>query len=121
MQTVTPYLLYEDSAAAIDFLVRAFSFREKLRYAGEDGRVNHAELELGHGLVFLGSPGGDYRTPEQSGVMVHVYVDDVDAHYARATAAGADVEGEPVDQPYGVRSYGVLDPEGHQWWFVKPL
>ncbi|MEX1009225.1 MAG: VOC family protein [Acidimicrobiia bacterium] len=52
---------------------------------------------------------------------MYVSVDDVDTHYARATAAGADVEGEPVDQPYGVRSYGALDPEGHQWWFVKPL
>jgi uncharacterized glyoxalase superfamily protein PhnB len=54
-------------------------------------------------------------------VGMYVYVDDVDAHYARAQAADADVEGEPIDQPYGVRSYGVLDPEGHQWWFVKPL
>ena len=54
-------------------------------------------------------------------VGMYVYVDDVDAHYARAHAAGAEVEGEPVDQPSGVRSYGAIDAEGHQWWFVKPI
>ena len=121
MQTVTPYLLYEDSDAAIDFLVRAFGFRETLRHAGEDGRVNHAELELGGGTIYLGSPGGDYRTPQQAGVMVHVYVDDVDAHFARAREAGAAIDSEPKDQPYGDRSYHAKDPEGHSWYFAQHL
>jgi uncharacterized glyoxalase superfamily protein PhnB len=119
MQTVTPYLLYEDSEAAIDFLVRAFGFRERLRFAGEDGRVNHAELELGDGEVMLGSPGGDFKVPERAGVMVHVHVEDVDAHFARAREAGARIEDEPKDQPYGDRSYHARDGEGHSWYFSQ--
>jgi uncharacterized glyoxalase superfamily protein PhnB len=119
VQTVTPYLLYADAEAAIDFLVRAFGFRERLRYAGEDGRVNHAELVLGEGEIMLGAPGGEYRTPEQSGVMVHVYLDDVDAHFDAAREAGARIESEPKDQPYGDRSYHARDTEGHSWYFSQ--
>jgi PhnB protein len=121
MQSVTPYLLYEDSEAAIEFLVRAFGFHEKLRHTAENGRVNHAELELGHGQVFIGSPGGDYRTPERSGVLVHVYVDDVDEHFARARDAGATIVDEPKDQPYGDRSYHAEDPEGQSWHFAQHM
>jgi uncharacterized glyoxalase superfamily protein PhnB len=53
-----------------------------------------------------------------SGLVVHV--DDVDQHYERARAAGADVDTEPTDRPYGQREYGVRDPEGHRWWFATP-
>jgi uncharacterized glyoxalase superfamily protein PhnB len=119
-QTVFPYLLYEDAAAAIDWLVRAFSFTEKLRYAGDDGIVNHAELAIGEGSIMLGAPGGDYRSPKSSGcapAQVQVYVDDVDAHYARAKAAGAEIRQGLADTPYGDRRYDAYDPEGHLWMF----
>jgi uncharacterized glyoxalase superfamily protein PhnB len=119
-QTVFPYLLYEDAAAMIDWLVRAFGFTEKLRYAGDDGVVNHAELAIGEGSVMLGAPGGDYRSPKSSGgapAQVQVYVDDVDAHYARAKAAGAEIRQELADMPYGDRRYDAYDPEGHLWMF----
>ena len=119
VQAITPYLLYADSETAIDFLVDAFGFREVLRHTGDDGRVNHAELALGDGEVMLGTPPGGFEAPRESGVMVHVYVDDIDAHFSRAQEAGAEIESEPMDQPYGDRSYHVKDPEGHSWYFSQ--
>ena len=118
---VTPYLLYEDADAAVDFLTNAFGFTEKVRMRGKDGKTNHAELELGGGIVMLGSPGGDYKSPDGLGgrtVLTYVYVDDVDAHYERAQAAGAHIERELADQFYGDRSYNAHDPEGHAWSFA---
>jgi uncharacterized glyoxalase superfamily protein PhnB len=118
---VMPYLLYEDSDAALDFLTNAFGFAEKLRMTDDDGRVNHAEVEIGgDGVVMLGTPGSDYKNPSRLGgktCSIYVYVDDVDAHYERAKAAGAKITREPEDQFYGDRNYGVEDPEGHEWYF----
>jgi PhnB protein len=121
--TITPYLAYEDTNAAIEFLSSAFGFRERLRYEDE-GKVTHAELELGGDSVFLGFPGPDYRNPKRLGgstVSVHVYVDDVDAHYAHAKAAGAEITAEPTDEEYGDRRYDAVDPEGHRWHFAQRL
>ena len=123
-QTVTPYLLYEDASAALDWLARAFGFREQDRLAGPDGKVAHAEMDVGDGSsVFLGGPGGDYRSPRAVGrtALVYVYVEDVDAHCASAREAGAEVAEEPSDQPYGDRRYAAEDPEGHLWYFARPL
>lgn len=118
---VTPYLLYEDSDGALDFLIRAFGFTEKLRMTDDNGRVNHAEVTIGDdGVVMLGTPGSDYQNPRKLGGKtqnVYVYVDDVDAHYEQAKAAGATITREPKDQFYGDRNYGVEDPEGHEWYF----
>lgn len=107
----------------IEWLTNAFGFRERFKEVRQDGSLGRVEMELGDAVIMMGDPPG-YKNPKHLGqvsVGMYVYVDDVDAHDARAQGAGADVEGKPVDQPYGVRSYGVLDPEGHQWWFVKPL
>jgi uncharacterized glyoxalase superfamily protein PhnB len=123
-QTVTPYLLYEDAGAAIEWLEHAFGFREKDRIAGPEGEVAHAELDVGDGSrVFLGGPGGDYRSPKAVGrtALVYVYVGDVDAHCARAREAGAEITEEPNDQRYGDRRYAAEDPEGHVWYFATPL
>ncbi len=119
-QTVFPYLLYEDAGAMVDWLSRAFGFEEKLRFAGEDGVVNHAELTIGGGSIMLGAPGGDFRSPKHGGgapAQVQVYVDDVDAHYERAKAAGAEIRQELADMPYGDRRYDAYDAEGHLWMF----
>ena len=120
---VAPYLLYEDLAAAISFLVEAFGFEERFRMTGADGRANHVELGVGDdGLVMAGSPAGDYRNPRHLGAstqLVYVYVDDIDAHYARAKAAGAEILEEPSDQFYGDRRYACVDREGHQWTFAQ--
>ena len=124
MQTVTPYLLYEDAGAALDWLAKAFGFREKERVEGPDGAVAHAEMDVGDGSsVFLGGPGGDYRNPKAVGLtsLVYVYVEDVDVHHARAAAAGAEIAEEPHDEPYGERRYAAEDPEGHRWYFATPL
>ena len=124
MQTVTPYLLYEDAGAALDWLAKAFGFREKERVEGPGGAVAHAEMDVGDGSsVFLGGPGGDYRGPKEVGLtsLVYVYVEDVDVHHARAAAAGAEIAEEPHDEPYGERRYAAEDPEGHRWYFATPL
>jgi uncharacterized glyoxalase superfamily protein PhnB len=117
---IIPYVLYADVDAALEFLARAFGFQERLRYTGAEGYVSHAEMRLGDGIVFLGDPGEAYRNPKQLGgntVLVNVYVDDVDAHCARARAAGAEIIEEPEDQVYGERRYAAADPEGHRWYF----
>jgi uncharacterized glyoxalase superfamily protein PhnB len=122
-QTVTPYLLYEDAGAAIEWLSRAFGFREKERIE-QAGLVTHAEMDVGRdGSVFLGHPGEDYQSPKRVGrtALVYVYVEDVDAHHARAKEAGAEIVEEPADQEYRERRYAAEDPEGHHWYFAKPL
>jgi uncharacterized glyoxalase superfamily protein PhnB len=123
-QRVTPYLLYEDGAAAIDFLTKAFGFREKTRTGGDGGGM-HAELEIGPdgGRVYLGQPSTEFRNPCVVGKTFFVYavVDDVDSHYAHAKAAGAQIIAEPKDQSHGYRHYGCADPQGHEWWFAQPI
>jgi uncharacterized glyoxalase superfamily protein PhnB len=121
MQTVTPYLLYEDAAAALDFLSRAFGFEELRRITGPGGRVDHAEMRIGDGEVHLGQP-GEPTSPNRLGgtaVQLYVYVADVDAHFTRASGAGAEIVDEPADQEYGDRRYHARDPEGHAWYFAQ--
>ena len=123
MGRIAPYLLYEDAAAAIDFLTNAFGFEEVMRMDAE-GVVNHAELRLGDDSVMLGYPGPDYESPKKAdhrSALVHVYVDDVDAHFERAKEAGAEIVMEPTDQEYGDRRYDALDLEGQFWSFSTPL
>ena len=73
------------------------------------------------GVVMMGTPGPDFRNPKNLGQItssLYIYVDDVDAHCARAREAGAEIIEEPGDQPYGDRRYGACDPEGHHWYFA---
>ena len=121
-QKITPYLLYEDCDAMLEWLSRAFGFTELLRSRSPDGHVWHAEMELGGAKIYLGDPGDDYRNPTSLGgrtLSLFVLVDDVDAHYERAKAAGAEITEEPNDKEYGFRQYGAHDPEGHAWHFAK--
>lgn len=123
-QTITPYLLYEDCDAALDFLARAFGFEEVLRYTGAEGYVNHAETRLGDASVYMGDPGPQYRNPKNTGhesVGIYVVVDDVDNHYDRAKSEGAEITEEPTDQDYGHRRYSARDPEGHHWYFAQAV
>jgi len=119
---VTPYLLYENLDAAVDWLVPAFGLTERVRMKGPDGKANHAELGIGDGVVMMGHPGPDYQGPKRIGnrtQLTYVYVDDVDKHYETARAAGAQILSEPTDQFYGDRTYGAEDPEGHHWSFAQ--
>jgi PhnB protein len=122
MPRITPYLLYQDVAAALGWLSQAFGFRERMRLPGPDGTVSHAEVELEDGVVMLGCPSPDYRNPKRLGGVtqsIYVYVDDVDKHFERARRAGAVILAEPEDQFYGDRRYGAEDPEGHHWYFAQ--
>ena len=123
MTRITPYLLYADCAAALDFLARAFGFEETLRYTGGEGYVNHAEMRLGDAAIYMGDPGDHYRNPKQLGqesVGIYVEVDaDVDRLCERARAAGAEILEEPTDQEYGHRRFTASDPEGHHWYFAR--
>jgi len=123
-QTITPYLLYEDVAAALEWLNRAFGFDETLRFTGDGGDVSHAEAWLGDAAIYLGDPGDHYKNPKRLGqetVGLYVLVDDVDAHYERAKLAGAEVLEEPTDHDYGDRRYAVRDLEGHHWYFAQQI
>jgi PhnB protein len=120
MPRITPYLYYEDVATAVDWLAEAFGFRERMRLPGPDGTITHAEMELADGVIMLGHPGPDFRSPKRLGQVtqtVYVYVDDVDKHFERARGAGATILDEPEDQFYGDRRYAAEDPEGHRWYF----
>jgi uncharacterized glyoxalase superfamily protein PhnB len=123
--TVTPYLYYEDAGAAMDWLISVFGFEERMRMVNDQGRVGHGELMLGDGLVMVGEPGGGYENPNKRGgratAGVNVYVEDVDAHFKRAKAAGAKINEEPTDQSFGDRRYIAEDLEGHDWFFSQSL
>jgi uncharacterized glyoxalase superfamily protein PhnB len=120
-----PILLYEDVAAAIDWLSNIFGFEEDgMRYTGTDGKVNHASMSLGKASIMLGWPGPGYRNPKslaQATQILYVYVEDIDKHYERAKSAGATIFQEPADQFYGDRRYGATDLEGHQWYFASRI
>ena len=122
MPRITPYLLYEDVAGALEWLTRAFGFRERMRIPGPDGKVGHAEMELADGIIMMGCPGPQYQNPKRVGHVtqnLYVYVDDVDKHFEKAKKEGATVLEEPKDQFYGDRRYGAVDLEGHHWYFAQ--
>ena len=121
MPRITPYLYYEDVAAALDWLARAYGFSERMRMPGPDGSVMHAEMESADGVVMLGCPSTDYQNPSKLGQVtqsLYVFVDDVDKHFDHAKASGAKIIDEPEDQFYGDRRYTTEDLEGHQWFFA---
>ncbi|HKR63959.1 MAG TPA: VOC family protein [Thermoanaerobaculia bacterium] len=113
--TVTPYLLVRPAAKMIDFLRDVFGAEEHLRVPDASGRLLHAELQIGNSIFELSDGSDEFPTMPSA---FHVYIDDADAAYARAIAAGATSLEEPVDQPYGDREAGVLDPFGNQWWIA---
>src|SRR2546426_2697284 len=135
--TIVPMVAYEDPATAIDWLVRAFGFRERKdqRMKDRDGRITHAEFRLGKGRVFLATPTPDYQSPKHhretcaaarkcssvpwviDGLLVRV--DDVGRHFARAKSEGATMLSDLVHNPVG-RLYRAEDLEGHRWMFLKP-
>jgi len=122
MPRITPYLYYENVAAALSWLGKAFGFHERMRMPGPEGSIMHAEMELADGVIMMGRPGPDYRNPKRVGGVtqsLYVYVDDVDKHFIRAREAGAKILAEPADQFYGDRRYGAEDLEGHHWYFAQ--
>jgi uncharacterized glyoxalase superfamily protein PhnB len=124
--TVIPILVYEDIAAAHDFLVEVFGFTSGGLHRDDDGVIVHAEVRAGDAPVWLHRVTAEHRMASPKGASVShgglsVIVPDVDAHHARCRAAGATIESEPTDQDYGLREYGVRDLEDHRWWFSTAL
>ncbi|WP_338675762.1 VOC family protein [Streptomyces sp. SCSIO 30461] len=119
--SICPTLLYVDAKAAIKQLTEAFGFTEHAVYEGGNGKVVHAELSYGNGMVMLGSKGtgSEFDRLMESGgpVGVYVQVDDVDAHHRRAVEHGAVIVLPPTDQDYGSRDYMARDLEGNVWSF----
>ncbi len=133
---ICPAVFYDDASKAIDWLCRAFGFEVQLKIEGEGGRIEHSELRFGEGHIGVSSSGGSSdrkvplpgRSPRSVGgintQMLAIFVDDVDAHCARARAAGAKIIDEPTTTDYGSdywsdRAYRAEDPEGHHWWFMQ--
>jgi len=132
-------IFYADPHAAIDWLCEAFGFEVQLKVEGGRGEIVHSELKLAEGLVMVSgesSPGDEkpwqalYRSPRTTGGTVTqalaFYIDDVDAHHARAVEKGAQVVRALETSDYGDdywsdRSYGALDLEGHLWWFMQRM
>jgi uncharacterized glyoxalase superfamily protein PhnB len=121
---VVPYLLYANADAAMDWLIKAFGFTERVRDTRSDGTVRHGELLLGNGgVIMLGSPGAGFRGPAELGEVTQlqcITISDLPAHRDRAQAAGANVS-EIGIRANRARSYTVDDPEGHRWYFSEPL
>jgi len=116
-------VFYQDPAAALDWLERAFGFERTMVVTDVDGNVVHAEMRFGDGYIMVG-PEWDRQTASPASLggrntqCVHVQLTvDVDAHCERALAAGAVIVRELADQFYGDRSYSARDPEGHVWSF----
>ena len=134
MPDVVPMLAYEDGFGALEWLTRAFGFRERARMTDADGHLTHGELETGDGLIMVATPSPDYRGPrrhrmecEQARLWskvpwiidgVLVIVDDIDGHYERARREGATILSEPEDGFPG-RRYRAEDIEGHRWMFLQ--
>ena len=116
LRTVTLYLLSSDAKAQIAFLTDVFGATEVMREMDGD-RVRHAQLQVGDSMIMIGEASGEYQAIPGAAYM---NVDDVDATYARALAAGAETVYPPEDQDYGDRSAGVRDPQGSCWWIAAP-
>jgi PhnB protein len=117
---VAPYLFIDGAGAAIDFYCSVLGAKERTRMAGADGRIFHAELEVGDSMIMLGdeNPEMGVRGPRAIGgtpMMLHVYVEDADGVFERAIGAGAQVLRPLEDQFYGDRSGRFEDPFGHRW------
>jgi uncharacterized glyoxalase superfamily protein PhnB len=131
---VIPMVAYENGAAAMDWLSRAFGFRERARVLGDDGKLSHGEMQAGEGMIMLATPSPHYHGPKRhreeceaarkwsevpyiiDGVLV--YVEDVDAHFERARDAGAIILSEIESGDPGKR-YRAEDLEGHRWMFME--
>ena len=118
--SVTPYLAVDDAAGAIEYYKKAFGAKERVRMDAPDGKIGHAELEIGDSLVMLSDPFPDASTrpPSKLGgtsASVFLYVKDVDAVVGKAVKAGATVTMEVADQFWGDRFGSIKDPFGHVW------
>ena len=126
IQRLTPVLVYEDLAAAHDFLVEAFGFEPGGVERDASGTAVHAEVTAGGTAIWLHRVSPEHRLASAGALAaatsgLYVHVDDVDAHFRRAQAKGAKITSPPANRSYGVREYASEDAEGHRWWFGAAL
>jgi PhnB protein len=119
--SVTPYLCCRNAGAAIDFYKKAFGATELMRMPAPGDKVGHAEIQIGDARVMLADEFAEmgFLSPQSIGgspVMMHIYVEDVDATVPKAVAAGAKVKRPVADQFYGDRGGEIEDPFGHRWY-----
>lgn len=120
-------VFYRDPSAALDWLERAFGFERSMLITNADGSLGHAEMTFGNGYIMVGNEWAAYTasplaTGGKNTHVLHVHLDeDIDAHCARARAAGAEIVREPNDEFYGDRVYSARDPEGHVWTFARTV
>jgi uncharacterized glyoxalase superfamily protein PhnB len=125
MPRITPNVFYDDPAAALEWLAKAFGFTTRMSMPGPDGGVMHAEMEVNDGVIMMSptASAGAWKSPRSLGgsvtIGLYVYIDDVDAHCARARSTGAIIIAEPEDMFWGDRTYVVEDLEGHRWTFAE--
>jgi PhnB protein len=118
--SATPYLTLNEAAKAIDFYKRAFGAQELMRMPMPDGKIGHAEIKIGDSIIMIGDemPGSPAKSPKTVGgttAGVMLYVDDVDAIFKQAVAAGAQVDSPVADMFWGDRYGRLKDPFGHSW------
>ena len=111
--TVQPYLIVDGAAKLIDFVEEAFGAEERMRMPGPDGKVMHAEVQIGDSVIMLADANAEFP-PMPTTILL--YMEEVDAFYKRALAAGGTSERGPEDMFYGDRSAGVRDAFGNRWW-----
>ena len=119
-------VFYDDPRAALDWLSKAFGFETRVCVTGPDGAIVHSEMEVGEGVVMVaGTTRPGFKSPRSIGGArtqgAQIFVENIDAHCARARAAGATIVNELESKAYGDRGYGALDPEGHLWWFTERI
>jgi len=124
--TIQPYLMFQNTRQAMDFYARVFGATEKLCMKSPEGRIQHAEILIGGSVLMMADENPEieaFAASHYGGspISLMVYVDDCDATYAQALAAGATSLREPADQPYGDRMAGVLDPFGYKWWIAHSM
>jgi uncharacterized glyoxalase superfamily protein PhnB len=124
--TINPCIRYRDAERMIDWLCETFGFEKQMVVTGEDGAIVHSALKRGSGMIMVDSVlkeetawGCQITQPDNVGgretQSPYMVVEDVDAIYQRAKAAGTEIVMEPTDQPYGSRDFICRDPEGHLW------
>ena len=124
--SVQPYLIFQDTNAAIGFYQQAFGATERLRMAGPEGRIGHAEIQIGDSVLMMAdeAPAQEAWSIQHfkgSPVSFLIYTEDCDALYRRALDAGGLSIREPADQPHGDRMAGIQDPFGYRWYLATHL
>ena len=117
--SIFPALGFADADAALDGLERGLGFARHSVHRDAEGRIVHAEMRLGNGMIMFGGrrPGDADNPWSEAEFGVYAVVDDIDTHHARAAAAGLEIVRPLADTSYGAREYSVRDPEGHLWSF----